>query len=293
MHIGLAVWVLVGMLSRLTRLSGFCLRAELPKRWAFTPKMRMSGLIDKEAVHLLQYGPSTTTMLSFYRFFDVEDPEAMVTNARRLLVPHDDVKGTLYVAREGVNGQFSVPTTKLDLFGSIIESLDAREEALGAVDFNIGECWDNGVIARNPPFRKQIIRTRDKILRDRLPGFFATNRLNIASERGQEISSTCSSSDGSVGGGGGIDWTDAGPELPPEKWHEEVIAGASAKPATNKDTQEKIILLDCRNDYETEKGTFVGATALNTTVFSETWGRLEEELRGVDKSSRILTFCTG
>jgi len=40
-------------------------------------------------------------------------------------------------------------------------------------------------------------------------------------------------------------------------------------------------------------GLFEGATPLNTTYFRETWDKLHEVLQGVEKDTKILTYCTG
>ena len=63
---------------------------------------------------------------------------------------------------------------------------------------------------------------------------------------------------------------DGGEEVEPEVWHE-LLA--------NK-TSEKILILDCRNDYESDMGSFQGSTYLNTSTFSETWSKLDELLEG-------------
>ena len=144
---------------------------------------------------------------------------------------------------------------------------------LTGLDFNIEECRED--VSVNPPFRKLLMRSRDNILRDGL---------------------------GSSGGGGGtssdsgsdrlaplpeIDWADAGPEVPAAAWHQEI----QQQQVSGDD--DSVILLDCRNDYESARGIFKGATPLDTVVFSETWDKLEGRLAGVDKGRRILTFCTG
>ena len=53
------------------------------------------------------------------------------------------------------------------------------------------------------------------------------------------------------------------------------------------------ILLDCRNDYESSAGSFLGAEPLDTSVFSESWEVLRKRLDGVPRERPIMTFCTG
>ena len=50
---------------------------------------------------------------------------------------------------------------------------------------------------------------------------------------------------------------------------------------------------DCRNDYESDLGTFQGAVPLGTKVFSESWDQLHSALKNVPKDTPIYTFCTG
>ena len=53
------------------------------------------------------------------------------------------------------------------------------------------------------------------------------------------------------------------------------------------------MLLDCRNSYESDVGSFVGALPLETKAFSDSWAKLEDMLVGTPKDTPILTFCTG
>ena len=63
---------------------------------------------------------------------------------------------------------------------------------------------------------------------------------------------------------------DGGDEVEPQVWHE-LLANSSS---------EKTLVLDCRNDYESEMGSFQGSTSLDTSTFSETWTKLDKILEG-------------
>lgn len=76
------------------------------------------------------------------------------------------------------------------------------------------------------------------------------------------------------------DWNDNGRALSPSEWHEELVEGQP-------------VVIDCRNDYESDIGSFDDATALNTTIFSESWDRLDKLLKTTPKESKIMTYCTG
>jgi len=80
-----------------------------------------------------------------------------------------------------------------------------------------------------------------------------------------------------------LDLTQAGRELSPAEWHQAL-------------EDPHAILIDVRNDYETQLGTFFGsaeARPLNTRTYRETWKALEARLANEPRDRRILTFCTG
>lgn len=79
-----------------------------------------------------------------------------------------------------------------------------------------------------------------------------------------------------------LDWTKSGKEVSPDEWHKLL-----------RDKSDEVVLLDCRNTYESDIGRFEGAEPLNTRTFRETWGHLEERLKHEDRNKKILTYCTG
>lgn len=79
-----------------------------------------------------------------------------------------------------------------------------------------------------------------------------------------------------------LDWNRSGEEIAPKEWHR-----------TLTENPENMVLLDCRNDYESDVGRFEGASPLNTRTFRESWDELEKQLQHEDRSKRILTYCTG
>lgn len=83
-----------------------------------------------------------------------------------------------------------------------------------------------------------------------------------------------------------LDWTQAGAELTPAEWHDQLLRREEAD-------EEKPLLLDCRNHYESAEGTFKGAEALGTDKFTESWKVLDDRLKDVDRSTPLMTFCTG
>lgn len=104
------------------------------------------------------------------------------------------------------------------------------------------------------PFRKLIVRYKKSIITD---GF--QNR------RGTTIS---------FGQG-------SGRELNADDWHH---ALSSSDPS---------LVIDVRNYYESERGTFKNSIPLNTSTYSESWDALDKIIDGKDKDTPIYTFCTG
>ena len=92
-----------------------------------------------------------------------------------------------------------------------------------------------------------------------------------------------------------LDWQSAGYDMPPLEWHEKL---KEAKEKRETDTTATVgvdipLILDCRNDYESDIGRFEGAEPLDTTNFRESWNVLKDRLENVPKDAPIMTYCTG
>jgi predicted sulfurtransferase len=189
-------------------------------------------------------------MISFYRFASVKDKDALRdTVFEELSQTVPGLKGTLYIADEGINGQFAVPVNAVEAFVAVCST----HFHMMHNDIN----WGDILPMEAPTFQKLIVRTRDAILRDGL------GSTDLQRE---------------------LDWNLAGEELEPADWDRELRASSPW-------------LLDCRNDYETQLGTFQQATPLNTTTFSESWNVLQQ-LSQKDslvrkKDDPVYIFCTG
>jgi UPF0176 protein len=193
-------------------------------------------------------------LLSFYRFIPVSNPESVrdAVFEQLLLIP--GVKGSVYVAKEGINAQFACPVGEslqllLKLFG--------KEGCLPFDLFekcppNMGDVVDSSVST----FDRLIVRTRDYILRD-----------------GMALGE----------GDASLDWSDAGFELDAKEWHEQL------------QQQQNVQLIDCRNDYESDLGTFQSAKPLNTKTFSETWSVLDDQVKSdsINTDKPVYIYCTG
>ena len=77
-----------------------------------------------------------------------------------------------------------------------------------------------------------------------------------------------------------LNWNDAGPELPPSEWHRQM-------------QDDKAVIIDCRNLYESEEGTFEGAIPLGTNTFQESWEKINGLASDLDRTKPVHIFCTG
>lgn len=194
---------------------------------------------------------SPHTFVSFFLFQRLDSPEAVADSLREKL-GECLFRGTIYVAPEGINGQFSIPSSKMTTFQDIVKN---AHPTFSSIRFNVGDTYmEGGCLADILTFKRLSVKTRQYILTD---GLDSDHDIN---------------------------WDDNGEELPAAAWHAEVESLRRC---------ESSILLDCRNDYESDIGTFSNAIPLNTKTFSETFHVIESVLNDVPKDSRILTFCTG
>eukprot|EP00970_Alexandrium_tamarense_P004107 scaffold693_cov200-Alexandrium_tamarense.AAC.109 len=215
----------------------------------------------------------TMTMLSFYAFppNGIPDPDSTADQLKRLWRPFRAL-GRVYVATEGVNAQMSVPTNVLSNF---LQCCTFTPEQGGELSNVLGTYMENGInidpiavpmddFRDNPAFRNIHIRVRSQIVAD-----------------GLEQS---------------LDWQSAGYDMPPLEWHQklkEAREKALAQHENGEDADALPIVLDCRNDYETQVGKFELAEPLNTVNFRDSWEVLKDRLKDVPKDAPIMTYCTG
>ena len=203
----------------------------------------------------------SVSCFSFYHFMPIDDPEAAargLETALSAMGPLETFAGTLYLAKEGMNGQFSVATDRSDEFEDMLQQ--SALNILGTtapLDLNPGATLPAGIEA---PFKRFRVVSRPQILTDGL------------SEH--------------IGGGDNVnwDWCDAGVELEAMDWHAELSATEG----------QSHVLLDCRNAYETDLGAFKGATPLGTAQFSESWDAIDRAVAQLpSKDEPVFAYCTG
>jgi len=233
----------------------------------------------------------TMTMLSFYSFppNGISDPESTAERLRRSWRPFRAL-GRAYVAREGINAQMAVPSDVLPNFLRCC----ALPPGEGGSDLHgvLGPYMENGMnvdpvpvdmdeFREDLPFRNLHVRVRSQIVADGL----------------EEP----------------LDWSSAGYDMPPLEWHRRLKEARDArerrslsskdggegggerdgKDDEDDDRPSLPIVLDCRNNYETQVGKFELAEPLETENFRDSWDVLKERLRDVPKDAPIMTYCTG
>lgn len=212
----------------------------------------------------------TMTMLSFYAFppdGGISDPESTADQLKRLWRPFRAL-GRVYVANEGINAQMSVPTNVLSNF---LQCCTLTADEGGMLSHVLGTYMENGInidpipidmteFRANPAFKNLNIRVRSQIVADGL----ATP----------------------------LDWQSAGYDMPPLEWHQKL---KEAREVQEKGVEAASlpIVLDCRNDYETQVGKFELAEPLDTINFRDSWDVLKDRLKDVPKDAPIMTYCTG
>jgi len=77
-----------------------------------------------------------------------------------------------------------------------------------------------------------------------------------------------------------LDWSNCGEAIDAEAWH-------------NSTANSDLIVLDCRNTYESNLGSFYNAIPLATETFRESWSKLDSLLNDQCRDQPIFMFCTG
>jgi UPF0176 protein len=139
---------------------------------------RVNKRVLKQA---LQSQPQNRLTLSFYRYHQIQEPDTF-RNQLYLTLANLDVLGRIYVAREGINAQISVPKDNLDRFREALYSIPF----LNGVRLNIA-IEDNG-----KSFFVLKIQVKRKIVADGLNDetFDVTNSgLHLSAAEFNEITS--------------------------------------------------------------------------------------------------------
>ena len=175
-------------------------------------------------------------VVSFYRFFDLEDPQATCTKLQSLCA-ENGLLGTILVASEGVNGTLAGSRDALQAVFAWLEDTLGLEMPIEARWTDAGEA----------PFRRMRVRLKKEIV--------TLGRPDIKPH------------------------VSTGKHISPLEWNELI---------TNPDT----LVIDTRNHYELEVGTFPNAIDPGTDSFHQ-FPKFAETLAKSDKDRPLAMFCTG
>jgi UPF0176 protein len=199
---------------------------------------QLRNIYDKATLRKrLEAEPFERHTISFYRYVIIDDPESM----RNELYAEWGALGAfgrIYIAREGINAQMSVPVPQFDAF---VNALYKRKE------FN-GVPFKHAVDGDGKGFLKLTIKVRNKIVADGLDD-------------------------------NSFDVTNVGNHLNAREWNE-----AMEVPGT--------VIVDMRNQYESEVGHFTGAILPDADTFKEELPMVLEQLKGKE-DQKVLLYCTG
>mmetsp|Transcript_2070 Transcript_2070/g.3172 ORF Transcript_2070/g.3172 Transcript_2070/m.3172 type:complete len:715 (+) Transcript_2070:666-2810(+) len=205
------------------------------------------------------------TMLSFYAFppSTIQFPDEFALQLRNKWKPFQAL-GRVYVAREGINAQMSVPTNVLSNFMNCCTSIP-----------ELGEWMENGVNVDPKPIPIKEFATAGVPLNGKAAPPFRNLHIRV---RRQVVADGLDTP---------LDWQVAGYDMPALEWHQKL------KELKNSLESKAPILLDCRNKYESDMGKFDMAEPLNTENFRESWDVIKEKLEGIDKERPVMMYCTG
>ncbi|WP_213804320.1 rhodanese-related sulfurtransferase [Granulicella sp. dw_53] len=176
----------------------------------------------------------TYTIAAFYRFTSLPEPNALGEELRGLF-NDSDLRGTMLIAGEGVNGTLAGSAETIDhLLDTLVEKvgLDRQEVKFSS--------------AQERPFKRLKFQVKPEIISFRKAK---------------------------------VDPTQSGQYVEPREWNALIADG-------------EVLLLDTRNHYETDLGTFAGATAPGTETFSDFVTYVRQNLDPA-KHRKIAMFCTG
>ncbi len=176
------------------------------------------------------------SVVSFYRFVDIAEPEALRAELEAVCARHD-LLGTVLLAGEGVNGTLAGAASGVTAVCAWLQAELGLTEALDAR-------WTE---AAAPPFRRLRIKVKKEIV--------TLGRPDIRPQQG------------------------TGRHVTPQAWNRLL------------DDPETLVI-DTRNHYEIEVGSFPGAIDPGTDSFRH-FPEFAENLAAADRERPVAMFCTG
>lgn len=175
---------------------------------------------------------------ALYKFAKIHDP-SLIRDPLLQRCKELDIKGTLLLAREGMNGTISGSQTAIDAILEYIRSNTFLQGAFHDIEVKFS-------VHSKQPFLKMKVRLKDEIVKMGVDGVDPTETV--------------------------------GQYVDPKDWNELI---------SDPDT----IVVDTRNQYEIDVGTFRNAVNPETQSFHEFPDWVMDQLD--DKDKKIAMFCTG
>lgn len=195
-------------------------------------------LSAKEWEVLIDESGDKRLTLSFYKYCIVEDPK-LLRDELFIGWSQLNVLGRIYIAKEGINAQLSLPANRMRQFKEFLDNYLFLKD----IRLNIAVEQDN------KSFLKLTIKVRNKIVADGLDD----ESFNPAN---------------------------TGTHLKASEFNQ--MIGAS-------DT----VVIDMRNQYESEIGKFIGAITPQVETFRDSLPVILEQLNEYKENKNILMYCTG
>ena len=178
---------------------------------------------------------SKTIVCALYKFVTLENYESMREPLHRVMLDNQ-IKGTLLLAQEGINGTVSGPQEGIDALLAWLNS----DERLAPISFKIS-------LHTEQPFYRTKVKLKKEIVTMGVEGIDPSKTV--------------------------------GTYVKPKDWND-LIA------------DPEVTVIDTRNDYEIEIGTFKHAINPNTESFREFPAYVANEL-DPSKHKKVAMFCTG
>jgi UPF0176 protein len=176
---------------------------------------------------------------ALYHFVTLDDFEALRAPITEFCEARD-IKGTLLLANEGINGTVAGPVASIDELISYLKTGNIFKNRFAGLDVKYS-------YSDEAPFLRMKVRLKKEIVTLRAPE--ANPNVQV------------------------------GTYLNPTEWNEII-------------SDPEMVVIDTRNDYEVEIGTFKGAVDPKTKTFTEFKDWVTENL-DPQKDKKVAMFCTG
>jgi UPF0176 protein len=178
---------------------------------------------------------STFTVAALYKFVELPD-FVEKQDPLKELCQKQSIKGTLLLAREGINGTIAGSREAIDALLNFLKS-----------DPRLQDLEHKESLAKTMPFKKMKVRLKKEIVTIGIPEADPTKKV--------------------------------GTYVKPEDWN-------------NLISDPDVTIIDTRNDYEVEIGTFKGAINPKTESFREFPDYIRSKL-DPQRQKKVALFCTG